>query len=192
MTETITDLFSRCSKMVTKVLTYTSSLHLYYPTSEKKLSCIVLPDGKSIYISDANSASDATMLRDHGIKSVVSIRTPYIIMSPVYAAIDANEEVNKLVLYFSDHVTTDITAYITLVNEFIDNSFFNNASPLIHCSAGKSRSVSLLIAYIILTYNITFQEAYDMVHTVRPEIEINDGFKHKLMLVEKINSNKSI
>ena len=64
-----------------------------------------------------------------------------------------------------------------LINDFITN---NDGNILIHCYAGISRSTSLLIAYLMLKYNVPYEEAYDFVKLKRPIINPNTGFVKQL------------
>ena len=51
---------------------------------------------------------------------------------------------------------------------------------LIHCVAGRSRSASIMIYYMMKTCNMTFKQAYDYVKNKRPCIKLNDGFYQQL------------
>lgn len=47
---------------------------------------------------------------------------------------------------------------------------------LLHCSAGKSRSVSVMIAYLMFSKQMTFTEAFDFVQKKRSCIKLNEAF----------------
>lgn len=55
---------------------------------------------------------------------------------------------------------------------------------MVHCVAGVSRSVSLVIAHLILSHGMTLREAYKHMVNHRPYICPNDGFKLALALLE--------
>jgi len=53
---------------------------------------------------------------------------------------------------------------------------------LIHCKAGISRSVTILISYLMLKFNITAKDALKIVRENRPQVNPNYGFMKQLGL----------
>lgn len=51
---------------------------------------------------------------------------------------------------------------------------------MVHCQAGVSRSVSLVMAYLIRKYRIGYEEAFTMVKKRRPVANPNKGFTKQL------------
>jgi len=51
---------------------------------------------------------------------------------------------------------------------------------LVHCSRGASRSVSMVVAYLIRFYDLSFEEGLDFVKKKRPEAAPNPGFVTQL------------
>merc|ERR1712226_329402 len=51
---------------------------------------------------------------------------------------------------------------------------------LVHCNAGVSRAPTVVLAFLILHHNLSFQAAWDTVLAVRPYIRPNDGFIRQL------------
>lgn len=64
--------------------------------------------------------------------------------------------------------------------EFIDAARKRNENVLVHCQAGKSRSASVVIYYLMKRYSISFEDAYCHVAKIRPEIGLNTGFHNML------------
>jgi dual specificity phosphatase 10 len=56
---------------------------------------------------------------------------------------------------------------------------------MVHCLAGVSRSVSLVIAFLIKHRAMTYQEAYGLVKAKRRIIHPNDGFISQLKAFEQ-------
>lgn len=57
---------------------------------------------------------------------------------------------------------------------------------LIHCSAGVSRSVTIIIAYLIGNRDMTFDEAFEVVKNKRTEANPNIGFIEQLKNYDKV------
>lgn len=57
---------------------------------------------------------------------------------------------------------------------------------LVHCKMGKSRSASVVIAFVMKTYNWSLQKALDFVKSKRSCINPNDGFMKQLEIYEGI------
>jgi hypothetical protein len=56
---------------------------------------------------------------------------------------------------------------------------------LVHCVSGKSRSVAVVLAYLLKHNNMTLAEAYKHVKTVRKIIAPNPNFWRQLFYFEK-------
>lgn len=69
--------------------------------------------------------------------------------------------------------------------EFIEESLKKNENILVHCAAGVSRSASIVIAYIMKTKKLKFEEAFNLVKSKRSIICPNRGFRSQLMDFEK-------
>lgn len=61
----------------------------------------------------------------------------------------------------------------------------NNGRVLIHCVQGVSRSVTLCIAYLIMTKKIPYQDAFDLLRKNRGVASPNMGFTVQLLLFQK-------
>lgn len=71
---------------------------------------------------------------------------------------------------------------LTNVLKIIENHLSKNlGGVLVHCYAGVSRSASVVIAYLIWKYNMTFNDAFNYLINVRPIINPNIGFVKQLI-----------
>lgn len=68
-----------------------------------------------------------------------------------------------------DSPKSDITPYIKKTNRFIDKARSRNGKVLVHCWQGRSRSVSVILAYLMRTDRIRYKEALQLVRETRPE-----------------------
>lgn len=77
---------------------------------------------------------------------------------------------------FEDNANVDIVKYAEQIFHILNNG----KRTFIHCSAGKSRSVSCVVYYIMKKYGNTFDCAYTFVKEKRPCSSINVGFNEQL------------
>jgi protein-tyrosine phosphatase len=70
-------------------------------------------------------------------------------------------------------------------NSYIDDIKAKNGIVFVHCLMGKSRSATLVIAYLMKTLKMKFLEAYEHVKKARKIIFPNFGFLKQLREYEK-------
>jgi protein-tyrosine phosphatase len=63
---------------------------------------------------------------------------------------------------------------------FIDEAVKNNDNILVHCYAGMSRSVSVIIYYLMKKNGISFSNAHNFIKGIRKLIRPNDSFQKQL------------
>lgn len=71
-----------------------------------------------------------------------------------------------------DHGVLTIKEYLNSINRIIDSTVSKNKNVLIHCYYGMTRSCSCAIAYFMWKQNISYDEAYGLVKTKRPQCDI--------------------
>jgi len=59
----------------------------------------------------------------------------------------------------------------------------NKNKLLIHCKAGISRSVTIVIYFLMIKFNYSYFTAYELIRKKRPFINPNDWFKNKLFKI---------
>jgi len=84
-----------------------------------------------------------------------------------------------------DTPSSDLSAYFRSATSFIDNELRNGGKVLVHCVAGVSRSVSLILAYLIRFGGYSSLDAFLMVRSKRSIARPNDGFCMQLMDYER-------
>ena len=83
-----------------------------------------------------------------------------------------------------DHEKYDISVHFEDAAEWIHDKLMKT-SVMVHCLAGVSRSVSLVIAYFIKHKGMSYQDAYGLIKARRRIIHPNDGFIEKLKKYER-------
>ncbi|KAJ1457496.1 protein-tyrosine phosphatase-like protein [Pelagophyceae sp. CCMP2097] len=55
---------------------------------------------------------------------------------------------------------------------------------LVHCIAGASRSVSVVLMHLMLAHRVSLRDAFQHINRMRPQADPNEGFKLQLALLE--------
>uniref|UniRef100_A0A4X2KY01 Serine/threonine/tyrosine-interacting protein n=1 Tax=Vombatus ursinus TaxID=29139 RepID=A0A4X2KY01_VOMUR len=91
-----------------------------------------------------------------------------------------------LVLEMADNTAENIVRFFAMSKEFIDGSFQAGGKVLVHGNTGISRSASLVIAYVMETFRMKFNDAFILVKGKRFCVSPNAGFVHQLQEYEAI------
>lgn len=85
-----------------------------------------------------------------------------------------------------DLPSQNIRQYFDQATDFIEQALKNKENNvLIHCSAGISRSPTLVLAYMIKKHRLTFEEAFEKMRKLRPIVDPNVSFILQLREWEK-------
>ena len=125
-----------------------------------------------IYLGGIDSVYDKDELKKLGIKNIISVIAGF---EPPYP-----ENFNYLVLNALDTVNTDLKEYFETTNNFIDDALDNDEKILIHCMAGRSRSVTVLAAYIMKITGMNVKNTLKSIKKKRSIIEPNEYFVSQL------------
>lgn len=79
-----------------------------------------------------------------------------------------------------DHPSEDISYYFKAAHQFINFINRKGKAVLVHCAAGRSRSVTLITSYLMKKYNWTPTQAIYFIRKRRPCEAINNGFEKQL------------
>lgn len=88
-----------------------------------------------------------------------------------YKCIEINDKINEDIL----------PIFIPCIN-YLDS----NIKTYVHCSQGKSRSSSVVIAYVMFKKKMNFEDAFTFVKSKREQILPNSGFVEQLKEFEEI------
>ncbi|CAD8167551.1 unnamed protein product [Paramecium octaurelia] len=89
-----------------------------------------------------------------------------------------------LQIALDDYEDSNIKQYFTQTNLFIQENL-NKGNLLVHCMAGVSRSAAIVIAYVMWSQKMTFQNALLFVTQRREQVYPNKGFRQQLMQYEE-------
>tara|TARA_B100001094_G_C18163226_1_gene790555 strand:+ start:1606 stop:2157 length:552 start_codon:yes stop_codon:yes gene_type:complete len=147
-----------------------SYYHYYSSDTVNNDSMNEIIDG--IYIGDIYAASDFNNLKNNNIKSIVCCVVGIDDLYP--------KNINYLNLDLIDNCDENITRVFEDSNKFIEKNVKNNKKILIHCIAGVSRSVTLLVCYLIKNYDYTPEKALQIIREKRNIANPNENFMKQL------------
>jgi len=102
-----------------------------------------------------------------------------------------SEFIRNMCLNWRDEPGQPLFPDIEKTYEFIDNFLSRGEKVLVHCTAGVSRSASVVIYYLMKKFNLSFEEADQIVRSKRPIIEPNPGFRKQLKHFDLLRRNNS-
>ena len=131
-----------------------------------------------IYIGSYLNANNFEELEKNNIK--------YILNCAIECKNIYEDKIKYLKLDIKDQNNFPIQDYFEKGNQFIRESLNNNDGNIfIHCKEGKSRSITLLMAYLIKYQNENTNSAYKIIKAKRQSAMPNLGFMYKLREYEK-------
>ncbi|XP_048883025.1 dual specificity protein phosphatase 22-B-like isoform X1 [Brienomyrus brachyistius] len=128
----------------------------------------VLPD---LYLGNFRDARDREQLARHNITHILSIHD---------SATPMLQEMTYLCISAADLPTQNLTQHFKDSIAFIHQSRLKGEGCLVHCLAGVSRSVTLVVAYIMTVTDLGWQDALAAVRAARSCANPNLGFQRQL------------
>ncbi|SGZ54627.1 CIC11C00000004470 [Sungouiella intermedia] len=126
---------------------------------------------------------------EYGITHVISV-----LSGPLPAYLKENYQ--HLQIDINDDETTNLLQQLPAAVAFINLALFpggsaenqkkHNGAILIHCAQGKSRSVAVIIAYLMAKYHLSYTQALHAVTRKVADAQPNAGFVEQLKLFEKM------
>ena len=110
------------------------------------------------------------IIKKYNIKNIVSLGCNPLVNNIKIIKYDVsdNSDPNNLYIFFN--------LIIPAIHSIINDCILKNEPILIHCLAGISRSVSVIITWLMFYKNMTYEEAYLYIKMIRPIISPNASF----------------
>ena len=131
----------------------------------------------NLWLGAISSACNRDALHKHNIETIVSA---FLGSTPDFPY-DFNYERAKL----RDVEDEDILSEFSRLLPIIRKEVVNGKGVLCHCVKGKSRSASVVAAYLILYHNMTTEEALEFIKSKRSQVDPNIGYIEQLKTFEK-------
>ncbi|KAM4623555.1 dual specificity protein phosphatase 12 [Polymixia lowei] len=132
-----------------------------------------------LYIGTAADLNDSLELADAAVTHILSVDS--VDPSPLLP-VDGGFQtkwVNVL-----DEVTSDLLSHMDDCFLFIQEAVQRGGAALVHCQAGRSRSATIVTAYLMKRHQLSFTEAYRRLQTAKQDVQVNSGFEEQLCLYE--------
>ncbi|KAL3331080.1 hypothetical protein AABB24_034734 [Solanum stoloniferum] len=112
--------------------------------------------------------SDVKRLKELGVSGVVTLNEPYETLVPtsLYEA----HGIRHLVLPTRDYLFSPSLTNICQAVEFIHENASNGQSTYVHCKAGRGRSTTIVLCYLVKYKQMTPNDAYNYVKSIRPMV----------------------
>lgn len=132
-----------------------------------------------LFVGSATSAMNFFAIKEYKITHIFSAIGPSQVKIPgvVYDNVNIMDDEMQSLEYAIDKFIP-----------FVLSARREGGKVLVHCYAGISRSVSLILAYLIISHGYSFQKALSMVKKSRPIANPNPGFKSQLLTMSNILS----
>lgn len=125
-------------------------------------------------------------LQKQGIRALIVARRHLPLSIEIYK----KAGINILHIPVQDRSSTNLGQYFPLVYQFIEFHRKQGHGVLVHCAAGKSRSVTLTASYLMRKYHMSAENALSQLQTIRSCVGPNRGFraqlKHYHILLQEI------
>ncbi|KAM3616093.1 uncharacterized protein V6R79_012246 [Siganus canaliculatus] len=132
--------------------------------------------GPGLFLSGLDSALSPAVLSSRNITLIVNASG---VEGVAYPHLDGLQVLHVPV---QDQPHAPLRDFFELVSERIQQ---NQSGTLVHCTAGRSRSPTLVMAHLMRSEGLSLRQAHELVLERRPWIRPNAGFWRQLMDYER-------
>lgn len=130
----------------------------------------------NLSIGNISSSTNKELLKENGITHILSV-TSYF--NPAYP-----NDFKYLHIPSYDILDFDLGKFFNQAVNFIKEGTSGENKILVHCMYGKSRSVSMVLAYLMKEKKMPYDIAYEFVKYKRPVMNPNKSFVQQLKKFE--------
>ena len=128
-----------------------------------------------LYISSYNATKNLELLEKNKITHIINCAADFC-----ENVFEQEKKFTYLSFYLKDHVLENIECIFYECIKFIENVKEKGGRVLVHCIQGISRSVSIVMAYIIFSKKLSYDKAFNLVQSKREISSPNFGFSIQL------------
>ncbi|OMO69558.1 hypothetical protein CCACVL1_19411 [Corchorus capsularis] len=112
--------------------------------------------------------TDVPRLKELGVSGVVTLNEPYETLVPTSLYYAHN--IDHLVIPTRDYLFAPSFADICLAVDFIHENASLGKTTYVHCKAGRGRSTTIVLCYLVEHRHMTPDAAYEYVRSIRPRV----------------------
>ncbi|KAJ8934637.1 hypothetical protein NQ314_013236 [Rhamnusium bicolor] len=135
---------------------------------------------ENLFLGGLAAAKDLATLHKYKITHIITIDT-----CPLPRNILELKHITTKYIQLSDQPREDLLSYFDETDIFIKEGLSKGAV-LVHCYFGVSRSATVIFAYIMKKYDISYHEAFERVKAKRGIVFPNQGFVSQLKLYREM------
>ncbi|XP_052211338.1 phosphatidylglycerophosphate phosphatase PTPMT1 isoform X2 [Diospyros lotus] len=142
--------------------------------------------------------ADVERLKELGVRGVITLNEPYETLVPtsLYLA----HGIDHLVLPTRDYLFAPSLSDICQAVDFINENASCGRSTYVHCKAGRGRSTTIVICYLVQHKHMTPEAAYNYVKSIRPRVllassqwqAVQDYYHLKVTASCKLSQNMNV
>lgn len=152
-------------------------LHAYFSGGPVSLDQV----DDNLYLGNLTAAKDLATLTQHKINYILTIDT-----CPLPRHILDLKQIKNKFIQLSDIPSEDLLSHFDDTWTFIEDGV-KNGVVLVHCYFGVSRSATVVIAYLMRKYSLTYIDAFEKAKLKRSIVYPNQGFVTQLKLYKQMD-----
>ncbi|AQK87801.1 Dual-specificity protein-like phosphatase 4 [Zea mays] len=141
---------------------------------------------KYVLLGAVPFSSDVLRLKQLGVRGVVTLNEPYETLVPtsLYQA----HGINHLKIPTRDYLFAPSLEHICRAVDFIHCNEVQGGSTYVHCKAGRGRSTTIVLCFLIKYRNMTPEVALDHARSVRPRVLLAPAQWQAVKMFSKLNA----
>ncbi|KAF2315066.1 hypothetical protein GH714_038083 [Hevea brasiliensis] len=112
--------------------------------------------------------TDVPCLKELGVHGVITLNEPYETLVPT--SLYHTHGIDHLVIPTRDYYFAPSLSDICLAVDFIHENVLQGWTTYVHCKAGRGRSTTIVICYLVQHKQMTPDGAFDYVRSIRPRV----------------------
>lgn len=112
--------------------------------------------------------TDVPRLKEVGVRGVITLNEPYETLVPT--SLYQSNGIGHLVIPTRDYCFAPSLNDICRAVNFINENALNGTTTYVHCKAGRGRSTTIVICYLVHHKQMTPDSAYEYLKSIRPRV----------------------